>query len=276
MFVLDTQRRPLDPVHPGHARRLLTQGKAAVLRRFPFTIILKDPGHPAKERPLRIKVDPGARTTGIAIVDDASGAVVFAAELTHRGEAITTALDARRTVRRSRRKRHTRYRQPRYANRRRKKGWIAPSLSSRVANILTWVKRLMRRCPIAALSLELVKFDLQQMEQPEISGVHYQQGTLAGYEVREYLLEKWARRCAYCGQEGVPLQIEHIHPQSRGGTNRISNLTLACQSCNRAKGNREIQEFLQRRPERLKLILSQARTPLKDAAAVNSTAVAAL
>lgn len=259
VFVLDTQRRPLDPVHPGHARRLLTQGKAAVLRTYPFTIVLKRKVEEANPHPLRIKLDPGARTTGIAIVDDASGTVVFAAELTHRGEAVTTALAARRTVRRSRRKRHTRYRKPRYANRRRKKGWIAPSLSSRVENILTWVTRLMRLCPVAALSLELVKFDLQQMEQPEISGVQYQQGTLAGYEIREYLLEKWARRCAYCGQEGVPLQIEHIQPKSRGGTDRLRNLALACEPCNRAKGSRDIREFLQQQPERLKLILSQAR-----------------
>jgi len=44
-------------------------------------------------------------------------------------------------------------------------------------------------CRIAAISQELVKFDTQQMEDSEISGVGYQQGTLAGYEIREFLLE---------------------------------------------------------------------------------------
>jgi 5-methylcytosine-specific restriction endonuclease McrA len=65
------------------------------------------------------------------------------------------------------------------------------------------------------------------MQDAEISGVSYQQGELAGYEVREYLLEKWQRRCAYCGKTDVPLEIEHIIPKSRGGSNRVSNLTLA-------------------------------------------------
>jgi 5-methylcytosine-specific restriction endonuclease McrA len=271
VFVLDPDKHPLDPVHPGYARRLLSQGKAVVFRRFPFTIILKQSSQQTQGHPLRLKLDPGARTTGIALVDDTSGAVVFAAELSHRGQAITTALDGRRTVRQSRRKRHTRYRKSRFANRRRKQGWIAPSLKSRVEQIITWVKRLRRLCPLAALSLELVTFDLHKMEQPEICGVDYQQGTLAGYEVREYLLEKWGRTCAYCGKGGLPLQIEHIQPRSKGGTNRISNLALACASCNQAKGNRDIQEFLKHQPERLQQILSQARTPLKDAAAVNST-----
>jgi 5-methylcytosine-specific restriction endonuclease McrA len=94
--------------------------------------------------------------------------------------------------------------------------------------VLTWVHRLRRCCSITAISVELVKFDLQKMEHPEISGVEYQQGTLSGYEVREYLLEQWERRCAYCGTKDVPLQIEYIRPRAKGGTDRISNLTLTC------------------------------------------------
>ena len=88
VFVLDTTKKPLNPVHPGEARRLLSQGKAAIFRRFPFTIILKvKVDHPHVEE-LRIKLDPGSKTTGIALVNDASGKVVFAAELTHRGHTI--------------------------------------------------------------------------------------------------------------------------------------------------------------------------------------------
>ena len=41
VFVLDTKKQPLNPVHPGRARLLLTQGKAAVFKRYPFTIVLK-------------------------------------------------------------------------------------------------------------------------------------------------------------------------------------------------------------------------------------------
>ncbi len=271
VFVVDADRQPLNPVHPGRARILLSTHKAAVLKHSPFTIVLKHAVPEPQREPLRLKLDPGSRITGIALVNDPSGEVVFAAELAHRGMQIKERLDKRRAVRRSRRNRKTRYRKARFQNRRRSKGWLPPSLESRVANVLAWVSRLRRSCPISAISMELVKFDLQKMENPEISGVEYQQGTLQGYECREYLLHKWDRQCAYCGKKGIPLQIEHIHPRANGGTDRISNLALSCEQCNVAKGTQDIEDFLQKKPEVLKRILAHSSAPLKDAAAVNST-----
>ena len=124
VFVLDTTRQPLTPVHPGRARLLLASGQAAVFRKYPFTLILKRVVEHPEVHPLRLKIDPGSQTTGMALVDDPSGEVVFAAELTHRGPAIKHALDQRRAVRRGRRQRNTRYRPPRYHNRRRHSGWL--------------------------------------------------------------------------------------------------------------------------------------------------------
>jgi 5-methylcytosine-specific restriction endonuclease McrA len=265
VLVVDQERRPQGPVHPGHARWLLSHGQAAVLHRAPFTLILKRVSLEARPEPLRLKLDPGSTTTGLAVVHDGTGQVVWAAELAHRGEEVKHALEQRRGVRRSRRQRHTRYRQPRFRNRRRKPGWQPPSRQSRVQNAVTWVERLRRWCPIGALALELVRFDTQRLQPPEIAGVAYQQGDLAGYELRQYLLEKWNRRCAYCGASNVPLQIEHILPRSRGGTDRASNLTLACEPCNTAKGTRTAAEFGHAEVE------AQAKQPLKDAAAVNAT-----
>jgi 5-methylcytosine-specific restriction endonuclease McrA len=271
VFVIDSYYKPLDPVHPGWARLLLKQGKASVYRRFPFTIILKIIVDQPQVEPLRLKIDPGSKTTGIAVVNDTSGEVVFAANISHRGSHIKKRLDDRRAIRRGRRNRKTRYRAPRFQNRKRKKGWLPPSLQSRIVNVLTWVNRMMRYCPITALSMELVKFDLQKMDNPEISGVEYQQGTLQGYEVRQYLLEKWKRQCAYCAKKDVSLQIEHIQARANGGTDRISNLTLSCEKCNLAKGTQDIKAFLKRKPDLLERILAQAKTPLRDAAAVNVT-----
>ena len=252
IFVIDTNKQPLQPCHPARARQLLKKGKAAVYRRYPFTIILKREivdadnqprgaiarcGHTARRRQslcaataqrlprLRLKIDPGSKTTGLAIVNDDTGDVVFAAELQHRGQQIKKSLDSRRASRRGRRSRKTRYRKPRFNNRTQPKGWLPPSLMSRIYNIETWIRRLRQLCPIVSISLELVKFDTQAMVNPEISGVEYQQGELFGYEVREYLLEKFGRKCAYCGAENVPLQVEHIVPKARGGSNRVSNLT---------------------------------------------------
>jgi len=119
--------------------------------------------------------------------------------------------------------------------------------------------------------MELVKFDVQLMENAEIRGVEYQQGTLAGYELREYLLEKWGRKCTYCGKENIQLQIEHIVPKAKYTDNRVSNLCLACDKCNRAKGTKDITVFLKKKPDLLKKIEALAKAPLRDAAAVNST-----
>ena len=154
---------------------------------------------------------------------------------------------------------------------------LPPSLFHRVATTASWVKRLSRWDPVTSLVMELVRFDTQAMQNPEISGVEYQQGTLAGYEVREYLLEKWGRKCAYCEKSGVPLNIDHIQPRSKEGTNRISNLTLSCRKCNELKGSEDVESWCKRRfgeQEGKKIankVTAQAKTPLNDAAAVNST-----
>ncbi len=268
VFVIDTKAQHGDPIHPAKARILLSQKKAAVFKRFPFTIILKEASE-VKPIQAEIKLDPGSKVTGIAIVKN--GLVIWAANLRHRGSKIKSDISTRKAVRRSRRQRKTRYRQARFLNRKRKKGWIAPSLKHRVLNVETWVSRIQKYVPVSKIIMELVKFDTQKMLSPEISGVEYQQGTLAGYEVREYLLEKFGRCCAYCDKKDVPLQIEHIHPKARGGGDRISNLTLSCDSCNQKKGTKSIDEFLKKDLTRAEKIKKTALAPLKDAAAVNTT-----
>ncbi|MEH2002566.1 MAG: RNA-guided endonuclease IscB [Nostoc sp.] len=269
VFVINTNKKPCNPVHPGTARQLLKSGKAAVFRRFPFTLILKTE---AKEplREIQLKIDPGSKTTGIALITQGTY-VIWGAELIHRGQAIKSSLESRKSLRRGRRNRHTRYRQARFLNRSRTPGWLAPSLQHRVETTITWVNKLIKFVPITGISQELVRFDLQQIENPEISGSEYQQGELVGYEIREYLLEKWDRKCSYCDVKDVPLQIEHIVPKAKGGSNRISNLCLACEKCNLKKGTQDIEKFLAKKPEVLKRIKSLSLRPLKDAAAVNST-----
>lgn len=271
VFVLDKNKRPLMPCHPARARKLLDSGTAKVYRRYPFTIILtRREGGNLQE--IELKIDPGSKITGISLVAHfVRGAMlIWACNLEHRGEKIRERLEKRRAVRRSRRHRKTRYRQPRFDNRRRKEGWLPPSLKSRVDNVHGWAKKL-QVSPLTRIEVETVRFDTQKMQNPEIAGTEYQHGELSGYEVREYLLEKWGRRCAYCDGGNVPLQVEHIVAKANGGTNRISNLTLSCERCNARKGTRDIREFLSTKPEKIKKILAQAKAPLKDATAVNAT-----
>jgi 5-methylcytosine-specific restriction endonuclease McrA len=272
VFVLDKNLTPLDPCHRARARELLNKGRAKVFKRYPFTIVLQDRTvEESTVHPHRIKIDPGSKTTGIAVVQEETGRVTNALEISHRGQQIKDSLESRKALRRGRRNRKTRYRKPRFLNRTRKPGWLPPSLESRIANIETWVRRIRRLCPVAAISQELVRFDLQQMQNPEISGIEYQRGEFFGFEVKEYLLAKWDRKCAYCGVENVPFEIEHILARSKGGSNRVSNLCLSCHSCNQAKGNKSVEEFLKKKPKVLKQVLAQAKVPLKDATAVNAT-----
>src|SRR5215207_9959971 len=149
VFVIDKNKEPLMPCHPARARQMLREGKATVFRKYPFTIILKE-REGGDTQPVQVKIDPGSKTTGIAMVGDFKRGkrVIWAAELTHRGQQIRGALLSRRQLRRSRRNRKTRYRQPRFLNRRRPEGWLAPSLMSRIHNIWTWLKRLNKFTPI--------------------------------------------------------------------------------------------------------------------------------
>ena len=269
VFVLDANKVPLSPCHPMRARELLKQGKAAVYRMRPFTLILKSPKvMPHVAETVEVKLDPGSKTSGVVVTVNQD--VVFAMNLQHHGQLIKRDLESRRAIRRGRRNRHTRYRKPRFMNRTRAPGWLPPSVQSRVDNLVSWVKKLLALCPAQHIHVEPVNFDMQKMQNPEISGVEYQRGTLYGVEVRQYLLEKFGRKCVYCGKIDVPLEIEHVIPKSRGGTNNISNLTLACHACNQKKAAHPVEEFLKDKPAVLRAIKLQLKTPLKDAAAVNA------
>lgn len=284
VFVIDKRKKPLMPCSEKRARKLLASGRARVHRLIPFSIRIVDRDVAGCGlQPVKVKIDPGSKFTGIAVVRESKAVDIATGEigitvhvlnlfdLLHRGRQISEALTARRQMRRRRRS-CLRYREPRFLNRGNKaSGWLAPSLQHRVDTTVAWVNRFQQLVPVAGIAQELVRFDMQVMENPEISGVEYQQGTLAGYEVREYLLNKWGRECAYCGAKDVPLQIEHIHSKACGGSNRVSNLALACGPCNQKKGAQNVSVFLAKDTKRLDRILAQAKRPLKDAAAVNAT-----
>jgi hypothetical protein len=268
VFQIDANQLALDMIHPARARKIQHKGKAASFRVYPYTVVHHNVYGTVNTKSYTLKIDPGSKYTGFAI--QCGDEVVYRMELKHRGSTIKADLLSRAGMRRSRRSRLCRYRKKRF-NRTKPKGWLAPSLMHRVRTVETWIKRFIRYCPITLIEIEQVRFDLQQMENGDISGVEYQQGTLAGYEIREYLLEKWDRKCAYCGAKNLPLQVEHIHPKSKGGSDRASNLCLACERCNQAKGTQDIKDFLRGEPDILKRIQAQQKRPLADAAAVNAT-----
>lgn len=286
----------------------------------PFTIRLKDRTvEKSKLQPLRLKLDPRSKTTGLAILREdgpEKAEAVLLEEIRHKAD-IKDKLDTRRNQRRGRRSRKTRYRKPRFDNRKpakcaacgrnakhgsrycrlcekarnfvdngHREKRLPPSLKARVNQTLSAVNKLVKLLPITAISTEHVKFDTQKLQNPEITGVEYQQGELFGYEVREYLLEKWGRKCAYCGAEGVLLQVEHIVPRNPKhgpkGTDRVSNLTLSCKRCNNDKNNKQPEEWLeelrqskkpkdQLRAKNMEEVMKKRKKPLVAAAMMNAT-----
>jgi len=255
VFVLSKEGKPLMPTTPRRARVWLKAKRARVVRQEPFTIRLRF-ATKAHVQAAKVGVDTGSKEVGIAAI--ANGEVVFQAEV-HLRDDITEKMTQRRQYRRNRRARKTRY-----DNRRRPDGWLPPSLHSKAEATVKAVRFIASFLPVGRVRVEVGSFDTQKLQNPDIAHLEYQQGELQGYLLREYVLEKWQRKCAYCEAREVPLEIEHIVPKSRGGSTRASNLTLACHTCNQGKGQQTAAEF------GFPHVQAKAGVPLKDAAHVSS------
>ena len=254
VFVLDTNKKPLSPCSEARARVLLKNKKAAVWKRYPFTIILKYEVKEDSDK-YRLKIDLGSRHTGLSILH--KNEVVWLGQIDHK-TTISEDMKKRAAYRRRRRSTNLRYRKPRFLNRKKhvscsptfeplqSEGWFAPTIISRIQNIETWTNRLMKLCPIKSISYELVHFDIQKLQNPEIEGKEYQEGPLFRTEMRSFLLSTYKGICQYCNGESkdTKMEWEHIRPRSRGGSNSLSNSTLACQCCNKEKDNQTPDEWL--------------------------------
>lgn len=285
VLVLSSKKRPLMPCNPARARVLLREKKASIFKQYPFTIILHDRDS-GDLQPIEIKLDPGSKTTGIVLNLHGKKGIktIWAANLEHRGHQVSESITAKSQQRRARRSRKLRHRKPRFLNRAIPKGWLPPSLMSRVHNCETWVSRLIRKVPITSIAIETVRFDMQLMANSAISGVEYQRGTLLGFELREYLLQRDKHTCQYCGGASgdTVLNIDHKHPRAKGGSNRVSNLIISCVTCNEAKNATLLPQWLldikkskskvnKARVARLPKIIANKTNTLRDAAAVNAT-----
>lgn len=238
VYVLNMRGEPLMPTTPRKARILLKEGKAKVVQRTPSTIQLLYATGETKQD-ITLGIDAGYSTIGYSAITAIRE--LIAGEMTLRSD-IKRLLEQRAAYRRTRRARLW-HREPRFNNRAKDNGWLAPSIQHKLDNHIKLIDKLKSILPITRVVVEVATFDTQKMQKPEISGVEYQQGELQGYEIREYLLQKWGRKCAYCGKKDVPLEIEHIIPKSRGGSDRVSNLTIACHECNQSKNNQTAEEF---------------------------------
>ena len=237
VFVVNMRGEPLMPCSQRKARILLKQNKAKIYKYNPFTIQLTIATGETKQD-CHIGVDTGSKHIGLAVTS--KDKVLFKAEVELRQD-VKSNLDTKRMYRRDRRNRKTRYRKPRFLNRKRSEKWLPPSLQNRVNNTFRWIDELCALVPNPKLHIEVGKFDTAKMINPNVKGVDYQQGQTYGfYDERYFVFVRDNYTCQCCGKsKNKVLQTHHIIYRSNGGSNRVDNLITVCTDCHTHKNHQK-------------------------------------
>lgn len=230
VYVISQNGQPLMPTE-NHAkvRILLKNKKAKVIKRCPFTIQLTyDSTNYTQD--ITLGVDSGSKHIGLSATTRSK--VLFESDVELRND-IVNLLSTRRQNRRTRRNRKTRYRKSRFDNRKRKNGWLVPSIQNRVDSHLTVIRKVHDILPITKVIVEVASFDIQKIKNPMISGTEYQQGEqLDFWNVREYVLFRDGHICQCCKGKSKDkiLNVHHIESRKTGG-NAPNNLITLCETC---------------------------------------------
>ena len=256
VYVLDMDGKPLMPTERhGKVRRLLRDGLAHVVRLQPFTIQLDYESTTYKQE-VSLGIDAGSVHIGVSATTDKKE--LFAAEVVLRTD-IVKKLASRLELRRSRRFRKTRYRKQRFGNRRKKDGWLAPSIRYKVESHLKVIRFVHSLLPVTKTTIEVAQFDAQKIKNDAIQGVEYQQGEQMGFwNVREYVLARDGHKCQHCKGKSKDsiLNVHHLESRKAGG-NAPNNLITLCETCHKAYHRGEFELKVKR------------GTSLRDAAVMN-------
>lgn len=250
VYVLNKHGKPLMPCSPRKARVLLKSGKAKVAQRTPFTIQLRY-GSSGYKQAISFGVDAGTKHIGLSATTEKR--VVYEAEVLLRTD-VQELLATRRAYRRTRRNRKTRYRKSRFLNRRRKEGWLAPSIQNKVDTHLKVIHNVTRILPITKITVEVAQFDTQLLKNPEIHGVEYQQGEQLGFwNVREYVLFRDHHTCQWCrGKSGDRILNVHHRESRKTGGNSPDNLVTLCETCHHKVHQEGLEEQVKRKTASLR------------------------
>lgn len=239
----------------GRIGYLLRHGKAHVVSRVPFVVQL-DYDSTTYTQDVNLGIDAGSKHIGVSASSEKKE--LFAAQVELRSD-IVKLLSTRRELRRTRRNRKTRYRKVRFDNRKKKDGWIAPSVEQKVDSHLKVIRLAHKLIPITKTTIEVGQFDAQKIKNPDINGDEYQQGEQMGFwNVREYVLARDGHKCVHCkGKSKDPiLNVHHLESRKTGG-NSPSNLVTLCETCHKAYHRGEFDLKIKR------------GTILRDAAVMN-------
>ena len=243
VYVLSITEKPLMPTTPARARKMLRDGKATVVQRTPFTIKLTVQ---TKEytQPVTLGIDAGSKTIGVSAGTEKEE--LYSSEITLRDD-IVELLSEKRQYRRTRRNR-LRYRKPRFLNRRKDNGWLAPSIQHKIDSHLKIVESVHKILPISKIIVEVASFDLQKVKNPDIQGEEYQRGEqLDFWNVREYVLFRDDHKCQHCHGKSKDkiLNVHHIESRKTGG-DAPGNLVTLCETCHNKYHKGEIQLEIKR------------------------------
>lgn len=239
VYVQNKDGKPLMPTSRcGKVRRLLKTGKAIVVEQIPFTIRLCYDTTDYVQ-PIALGVDAGTKHIGISATTERME--LYASEVEIRSD-IVKLIATRRESRHTRRKIKTRYRKPRFKNRK-NRNIVKPSTKEKINSHLRQIEFVHKILPISKIIIELGSFDTQKMKNPDISGVEYQQGDQLGFwNVREYVLARDKHKCQYCkGKSKDPiLNVHHIESRKTGGDSP-GNLITLCETCHKKYHKGEIK-----------------------------------
>lgn len=245
IYVRSKEGKALMPTERGgRIGYLLRHGKAHVVSRVPFVVQL-DYESTTYTQGVILGIDAGSKHIGVSASSEKKE--LLAAQVELRNDVVNL-LSTRRELRRTRRNRKTRYRKSRFDNRKRKDGWLAPSIEQKVDSHLKVIRLVHKLLPITKTTIEVAQFDAQKIKNTEIKGKEYQQGEQMGFwNVREYVLARDGHRCVHCkGKSKDPiLNVHHFESRKTGG-NSPSNLVTLCETCHKAYHRGEFELKIKR------------------------------
>ena len=238
VYVLNKNGEALMPCKPQKARKLLKNGKAKVVDRTPFTIQLLY-GSSGYKQDINLGVDAGSKYIGLSATTEKNE--LFKAEVELRQD-ISTLLESRRSLRRSRRSRKLRYRPARFNNRRNRKDKLAPSVQHKLDCHVTMIRKVCSILPVRNIIVETAEFDVHKLKNPNVSGKEYQNGGQKDfYNVKSAVLNRDNYTCQICGEKDSGLEVHHIQFRSKNGSNRMDNLVTLCSNCHGKIHNGELE-----------------------------------
>ena len=275
VLVIGMNGRGLMPTTPRKARVLLKEQRAKVIRKTPFTIrLLYKTGCACQE--VTLGIDTGSQHIGVSVTS--GNKVLEKSEWKLRSTMEKKSLlEARKILRRSRRYRKTRYRHPKFKAHTKRvysekpvthnghlthwkkvlakyqsdrpKGWLPPSVQSKVNIHIMVIKRYLEALPDSAkMRIELGRFDMAKIQNPDIKGTDYQYGPQYGYEnIKAYVFARDGYKCQCCHKKGgsqrkdgtiVKLIAHHIDYRSKASTDNPKRIATVCDRCHSAENHK--------------------------------------